>query len=207
MSAEKQVLDNATASNELPLGAVLTALLFSTSRPLSAEQLAEASGAELADVQGALGNLRSLYHEELFGFTLEEVSGGYQLRTSPRAATALQKLTPQRTKRLSRAALETLSVIAYKQPVQRAEIEAIRGVDALPTLRTLLDSKLIRMVGRKEAIGQPALYGTTEKFLERFGIAALEELPSVRELEEVLSDPGETEQGDPTAGAAAETTP
>ena len=98
-----------------------------------------------------------------------------------------------RSKRLSKAAAETLAIVAYRQPVQKAEIEAIRGVDAIQTVKTLLDAKLIRIVGRDTTPGTPALYGTTDVFLEKFGLADLSELPSVRELKELESEPDESE--------------
>lgn len=189
----------------LPLSAQIASLLFVSTRPLSLESLAELTRSDAESVDAALTALREELTEERFGFTLEEVGGSYQLRTTARSARVIHRLIPPRARRLSRAAAETLAVIAYKQPVQRAEIESIRGVDALPTLRTLLDARLIRIVGRESSPGMPALYGTTSVFLEKFGLRDLSELPTVRELMELAKDPGETETSD--AETVVEETP
>jgi segregation and condensation protein B len=178
----------------LPLSAILCAVLFVSSKPLSTQALADAAKAPVADVEEAIAQIRDLFNEQVHGFCLMEIAGAWQLRTNPEAARYIQRLIPPRAKRLSRAAAETLAVIAYKQPVQRAEIEAIRGVDALPTLKTLLDAKLIRIVGRADSAGHPALYGTTTAFLEKFGLRDLADLPTVRELEQLASEPGESEE-------------
>lgn len=119
------------------------------------------------------------------------MGGSYQYRSLPSLKPTIQKMVTAKMKRLSKAAAETLAVVAYKQPVTRAEIEAIRGVDALPTLRTLLDGILIRIIGREDTPGSPALYGTTDKFLERFGLADLSELPTIREVTELMDEPSE----------------
>ncbi|HQH27087.1 MAG TPA: SMC-Scp complex subunit ScpB [Oligoflexia bacterium] len=190
----------------LPLKAALGALLFASPRPLSLQVLAEAARADAADVEAALEELRQDFSAETHGITLSEVGQHYQLRTTPAAARVVQRLIPPRAKKLSRAAGETLAVIAYKQPVQRAEIEAIRGVDALPTLKTLLDAKLIRIVGRADSAGHPALYGTTQTFLEKFGLRDLSMLPSIRELEQLASEPGEAEEDDESGGLEDEAT-
>ena len=176
---------------QLSLIAKISAVLFVSPRPQTIDTFSKATGATAEEVETALHELACLYQEDLHGFSLVTVGDAYQLRTSPRAAKTIQALIPPRAKRLSRAAAETLAVIAYKQPVQRAEIESIRGVDALPTLKTLIESGLIRVVGRDSAAGQPALYGTTPKFLERFGLKDLSELPTVRELGQLSEDPGE----------------
>lgn len=185
----------------LPLGAIVSAIVFSAPKPLSLAQLEEATGEKAEVLEAVLANLKSLYQEETHGFTLCEVANGYQFRTSRRASGAITKLHAPKTKKLSRAAAETLAVIAYKQPVQRSEIEAIRGVDVLPTLKTLLEAKLIRMIGHDDAVGQPAIYGTTNLFLERFGLRDLSELPSIRELDYLAEEPGEAESETPSAEA------
>ena len=188
VGASEQELDTEV---RIPLPARITALLFVSSRPLSVEALAAAANVKPSTIERTLPKVAALYSDEINGFSLHEVAGGWQFRTSPGAAAAIQRLIPRGARRLSRAAAETLAVIAYKQPVQRAEIEAIRGVDALPTLKTLLDARLIRIVGRENAAGKPALYGTTKTFLEKFGLNDLSELPSPREIAELLEDPGE----------------
>ncbi|MFN8389198.1 MAG: SMC-Scp complex subunit ScpB [Bdellovibrionota bacterium] len=175
----------------LPLSAQLGSLLFVSPKPLTVETLAELTREQPEAVEIELERLKESFTEELHGFVLQEIAGAWQLRTVPGAARVVQRLIPPRARRLSRAAAETLAVIAYKQPVQRAEIEAIRGVDALPTLRTLIDARLIRIVGRESSPGQPALYGTTNVFLEKFGLRDLSELPTVREILELAKEPGE----------------
>ena len=176
---------------DLPLLARVSSLLFVSPRPLSIDTIAQATDATHEDVEVILAELANIYREEYHGFSLHQVGESYELRSSPKAASTIRRLIPARAKRLSRAAAETLAVIAYKQPVQRSEIEAIRGVDALPTLKTLLDAALIRVVGRDNSVGQPALYGTTTRFLERFGLRDLSELPTVRELSQLAAEPGE----------------
>ncbi len=181
-----------------PLGpaALVSSLLFVSPKPLSRDLLVQLSALPEEVVDQALAEIQALFQEEVHGFSLIAVTGGYQFRSAPAASEALRQLMRRRTRRLSRAAAETLAVIAYKQPVQRSEIESIRGVDALPTLRTLLDARLVRVVGHHDGPGQPALYGTTEYFLERFGLSDLSHLPGLRELEAVMNDPGESESGE-----------
>ena len=176
---------------EIPLSAQISAALFVSAKPISLTSLAEATGYSEEEIEEVLQNLAGLFQEDIHGVYLSTVQGGYQLRTSPGAIQLLRKMTPAKTRKFSKAAAETLAVIAYKQPVQRAEIEAIRGVDALPTLKTLLEAKVIRVIGRDNEIGKPALYATTEKFLERFGLNDLSELPTTREIQELENEPGE----------------
>ena len=183
--------ENSANVREIPLSAQISAALFVSAKPLSLSDLSNATGYSEEEIEEVLQNLAGLFQEEIHGVYLSTVQGGYQLRTSPGAISLLRKITPPKTKKFSKAAAETLAVIAYKQPVQRAEIEAIRGVDALPTLKTLLEAKVIRVIGRDNEIGKPALYATTEKFLERFGLNDLSELPTTREIQELESEPGE----------------
>lgn len=127
------------------------------------------------------------------GILLEKVAGGYQLRTNPSNQEFVRAYLETRPPRLSRASLETVSIIAYKQPVTRAEIEDVRGVDSQGAIKTLLDRRLIRVVGKKEVPGKPFLFGTTRDFLELFGLEGLSELPSISEIGEILGTFG---QGD-----------
>jgi segregation and condensation protein B len=180
-------------AESIPLSAQISAALFVSAKPVAISDLAEATGYSDEEVEEVLEQLVALYQAEVHGIYLAKVQDGYQLRTAPGALPLLRKLVPSKTKKFSKAAAETLAVIAYKQPVQRAEIEAIRGVDALPTLKTLLEAKVIRVIGRDNEIGKPALYATTEKFLERFGLKDLSELPTTREIQELESEPGEAE--------------
>jgi len=183
--------ENEPGYEPLEPAALVAAVLFSTSRPLRCEAIATLTELDAGEVERALVELTAIFTPRIHGFSLVEVNGGYQLRTAHEAAKTIRKLLHTRTRRLSRAAAETLAVIAYKQPVTRAAIEAIRGVDALPTLKTLIEQKLINIVGQESSIGQPALYGTTELFLERFGLKDLDGLPSERELVQLENEPGE----------------
>lgn len=174
----------------------VSGLLFVASRPLSFNAIKQAVNASPEEVETALEEVRELYRDELHGFSLHEVAGGFQFRTALGVSATIRRHKPPKQRRISKAAAETLAIIAYKQPVQRSEIEKIRGVDALPTLKTLLDNKLIRVVGHEDSVGQPALYGTTIEFLEVFGLSDLTDLPSIRELTELAHDPGEADLGD-----------
>ena len=167
------------------------ALLFVAHKPVKFDALKYAAHLTTEEVEQAIAEITEMFRDETHGFSLHEVAGGYQFRTAAGAAATIKRYRPPKQRRLSKAAAETLAIIAYKQPIQRTEIENIRGVDALPTLKTLLDAKLVRIVGHEDSAGQPALYGTTEEFLEVFGLMDLAELPSLRELTEVTSDPGE----------------
>ena len=117
------------------------------------------------------------------------MAGGYQLRTRPEYASYLRLLHRERPLRLSRAALETLAVVAYRQPVTRAEIEAVRGVEVDAVVRSLLDRQLVRIAGHREVPGRPMLYATTKRFLEVFGLGELDDLPTLREMEQLLPPP------------------
>jgi len=134
-------------------------------------------------------------------FEIWEVAGGFQLRTLPAFAGYVQASQPERPLRLSQAALETLAVVAYRQPVTRAEIEHVRGVDAGAVLRTLLERHLVRIAGHREVPGRPLLYATSRRFLEVFGLARIEDLPTLRELAELA--PEGPAGAHPTPGSVA----
>lgn len=192
------------SSEALPLIAQLSALLFVSPKSLRIEALRKATDAAEDEILSALELLAESYDTEVHGIELKEINGGWALRSSPRAARVIKRLIPPKAKQLSKAAAETLAVVAYKQPVHKADIEAIRGVDALPTLKTLLDAKLIKAIGREDTIGNPTLYGTTQTFLEKFGLRDLSQLPSIHDLEELEADPGEVEEVDYPADSAME---
>ncbi len=165
------------------------ALLFSCQTPLAAPRIAELAGLPRGDVLEAIDRLNVAYAETGRTFRIAAVALGFQLVTNPELAPILTKLHAERLPtRLSRAALETLAIIAFKQPVARAEIDAIRGVSASDrVLRHLLERKAIRIAGRADAPGRPLLYGTTREFLEYFGLASLTDLPRTEELEALLA--------------------
>jgi segregation and condensation protein B len=167
-----------------PLAQLLEAALFSACRPLTAEELATLDvDASPADVRVALEQLREHYDFNQHGVELVEMAGGYQILTRPVHAAAIERVQfTVRTPKLTAATLETLAVIAYRQPVGRLEIEEIRGVSAAGVLRSLQERGLIEVVGRSEALGRPLLYGTTPLFLELLGLRDLAELPKGEEL-------------------------
>lgn len=164
---------------------ILEALLLVSERPLLLEQAKEALGAEFqgVDSRRLLAELAQEYAAANRGIRILEVAEGFQLVTDPELYPYVTRLTHRvRRVRLSRPALETLAVVAYRQPVTRVEIEQVRGVDASGVLDTLLKFNLVRITGRKEAVGRPLLYGTTREFLDHFGLKSLEDLPSLEEL-------------------------
>jgi len=165
------------------LPAVLESLLLAAGQPVPIARLVDALGGPgRAEVQKALEALRT-HHERLgSGIRVVYVGGAWQLRTPPEHAPWVRRLLRERPPRISRPMLETLAIIAYRQPCTRLEIEAIRGVDADAVLTTLTERRLVRVMGRKEAPGRPLLYGTTREFLEVFGLPDLNALPTLREL-------------------------
>lgn len=173
--------------------AIIEALIFANGEPIAPSTIASILDSDERTIEGLIGNIKERYAAPEFGFELVRVAGKYQFRTKESFSEAVVKLKEEKPRRLSIPALETLSIIAYRQPVTRHDIEGIRGVDAIPTIKTLLDRELIRIVGHKSTVGQPALFGTTEKFLEIFGLGSLTDLPSLRELKEVEAEPGESE--------------
>lgn len=167
-----------------PLPQLLEAALFAANRPVTAEELvALDADASLAEVRAALDELREHYDFDGHAVELVELAGGFQLLTRPALAAAIERAQfAVRASKLSAAMLETLAVIAYRQPVGRAEIEEIRGVSASGVLRTLQERGLIEVTGRSEGLGRPLLYGTTPYFLELLGLPDLQNLPRAEEL-------------------------
>ena len=178
---ETQVADDAQAK------AILEAIVYVTDEPLSAQQMAAALGQPLDKIKRLLDELVEEYARPERGLSIREVAGGYKMSTKAEHHEAVRafvkKLTPPL--KLSLAALETLAVVAYKQPVTAPEIMDIRGVQGAGVLKTLLDRKLIAESGRKKVVGQPILYKTTKDFLVQFGLKDLGELPTIKEFEEL----------------------
>jgi segregation and condensation protein B len=139
-------------------------------------------------VAKALDELREEYRRARRGFVLAELADGYQLRSRPEHAEYIRRLQVSRPARISRAALETLAIIAYRQPATRADIEYLRGVDSGGVIKSLLDKRLVRIVGKKDMPGRPLLYGTSREFLEFFGLRSLEDLPSLKEFTELTAE-------------------
>lgn len=171
---------------------IIEALLFASDAPLSAEDLARGEEElDEAGVEAAVAALRSEYEAQERAFQVYEIAGGYQLLTRPEYSPHLERFeTVPRNTRLSAAALEVLAIVAYRQPIGRSEVEEIRGVGSSHVLRTLQELDLIDVVGRGEGLGRPLLYGTTQRFLDHFGFASLEDLPKPDELPVVLTARG-----------------
>jgi len=166
--------------------AIVEALIFASDTPLSAERLKDLLGElDRKAIQEILQDIELEYRQRCGGLCLMEVAGGYQFRTKTEYAPWIKKLRGIRPIPLSPAAMETLSVAAYRQPVTRQEIEKIRGVDVSGSLKGLLEKKLVRIVGRKNVPGKPIMYGSTKRFLEVFDLKDLSELPTLREITEM----------------------
>ncbi|HQR08744.1 MAG TPA: SMC-Scp complex subunit ScpB [Gemmatales bacterium] len=160
----------------------LEAVLFAADEPLSPRKLASLLQLEGVDVvRRLIKRLTSLYELDNDAFQIVELAGGYQLRTREAFLPWLLKLQPSPTLHLSAAARETMTMIAYRQPATRADLEALRGVSCVEVLRVLLEKGLIRIVGRDKTLGRPVQYGTTKLFLQMVGLKSLEELPALRE--------------------------
>jgi segregation and condensation protein B len=174
-------------NTDAPLKAILEAIVYVTDEPLSAQQMAAALERPIDVVKRLLDELVAEYAAPGHGLSIREVAGGYKMATKAEHHEAVRafvkKLTPPL--KLSLAALETLAVIAYKQPVTTPEIMDIRGVQGASVLQTLLDRKLIAEAGRKNVVGKPILYKTTKEFLVQFGLKDLTELPTLKEFEEL----------------------
>ena len=168
------------------LQSILESLLLVSDKPLSLSRLVEIlPEATEASIREALSQIQIIRGEESSGIDLVEVGGGFQFRTKPDNSPWIFLLNKAKPIRLSRASLETLSIVAYRQPVTRPEIDEIRGVDSGPVLRHLLERNFVRILGKREEPGNPLIYGTTKEFLEFFGLNTLSDLPTLREYSEL----------------------
>jgi segregation and condensation protein B len=168
---------------------IVEALILGSPEPISAARIADiVPFCKPALASELVAELNAEYRDQSRAFEIAEVAGGWQLRTLPEFAVYLQQTLQNRPTRLSQAALETLAVIAYRQPVTRAEVEHVRGVDAGAVLRSLIERKLVRIAGHRDVPGRPMLYATTRRFLEVFELSRLEDLPSLRDLQELAPD-------------------
>jgi segregation and condensation protein B len=179
--------DRSSGNEDEQLQAILEAIVYITDEPLTAQQIAAAIGQPIDKVKHALDQLVADYAKPVRGLSIREIAGGYKMATKAEHHEAVRafvkKLTPPL--KLSLPALETLAVIAYKQPVTTPEIMDIRGVQGAGVLKTLLDRKLIAEAGRKDVVGRPLTYKTTKEFLVQFGLKDLKELPTLKEFEEL----------------------
>jgi segregation and condensation protein B len=167
------------------LRAALESILFVADRPLTLDELRLATGVAQDVIAASLAELVQARQDGASGIVLHEVGGGWQLRTATESAEFVRKFLQVKPQRLTRAALETLAIIAYRQPVTRPEVEDVRGVDSGAVMKALLERKLIKMLGKKEEIGRPILYGTSREFLEFFALRDLTSLPTLREFQEL----------------------
>lgn len=162
---------------------IIELLIFSSGEPINISSIKEITGFPEEEIKLLLDELIMEYEARNGGIVIKEIAGGYQMITNPQYAGWVKKIKKNINQvRLSMAALETLAIIAYKQPIIKAEIEQIRGVNSDGAIKTLLERRLIRIVGKKEAPGRPFLYGTTKEFLEYFGLKDLTELPTLKDL-------------------------
>ncbi|HKL49247.1 MAG TPA: SMC-Scp complex subunit ScpB [Desulfuromonadales bacterium] len=179
----------------IELQRILESLLFAADTPLKLERLAEMTGQDRKKVRDVLERIGNDLESSRRGIRLVEVAEGFQLRTPAESAEWVRLLNSTRPFRFSRAALESLAIIAYRQPITRAEIDYLRGVDSGGVVKTLLDKKLIRILGKKDVAGKPLIYGTSREFLELFGLRDLSELPSLKEFSELaLEEEEDVEQ-------------
>ncbi|MFH1018802.1 MAG: SMC-Scp complex subunit ScpB [Pseudomonadota bacterium] len=198
------------------LKSILESLLFLSEKPLPLPRIVEiVSEFPEAEIAAVLAEMKTERADESSGMDLVEVGGGWQLRTKGANSPWIFKLNKARPVRLSRAALETLAIVAYRQPVTRPEVDEIRGVDSGPVLRNLLERNLLKILGKREEPGSPLIYGTTKEFLEFFGLNTLSDLPSLREytelgdescakLEELLAREGVVPEMEPAGSLDAE---
>ncbi len=190
--------ETAEPQNNSDLKAIIEAAIYITDEPLTAEQIASGLDAPMEQVRQILSALVDEYSARDRGLSIRELAGGYKMSTKPEHHESIRQFVKrlQPPLKLSLAALETLAVVAYKQPITAPEIMDIRGVQGAGVLKTLLDRKLIAAAGRKDVLGKPIMYKTTREFLVQFGLSSLAELPTLKEFEELgrfaLSDSEET---------------
>lgn len=195
--------------DDLDLRPIIEAVLHVATEPLSLARLCQLlDGADPAQVSACIAELREAYRCNHHGISIVEVGGGFEMVTVAEAAPWIRKLYATKSApRLSKPSLETLAIIAYKQPLTRPEIESIRGVDAAGVVKTLMDRRLVKIVGRKDVPGRPMMFGTTKDFLLAFGLNDLADLPTLRDFAEIARASDATrDEADPALTAPAEET-
>lgn len=179
------------------LKSIVESLFFISDVPLTLERLcAILEEYDRSALRDAVASLREEYAESGRGIHLAEVAGGYQLRSRPENADFIRRLIKGKSFKFSRSSLETLAVIAYRQPITRAEVEYLRGVDSGGVLKTLLEKKMVRILGKKDIPGKPLIYGTTREFLETFNLKDLAGLPTLKDIQELAGTFGDGEQAE-----------
>ena len=180
------ITTSATDRERTNLKGLVEALVFATDKPIKVGELARLTDAAPKLIRVLLLELAEDYKPR--GIQLSEVAGGYLFRTNVRYGSFVRELTQQKPVRLSRAQLEALAILAYRQPITRPEIDEIRGVDSGPVLKMLLERELVRILGKRDEVGRPLIYGTTPEFLEFFGLKSLKDLPNLREFTELTDE-------------------
>ncbi len=167
---------------------IVEALIFASDIPISIKKICQiVDDLDESEAKTIVGDIGNKFDNDSGGFILKKIAGGYEFVTSPRFALWVQKLASDKKRtRLSQAGLEIAAIVAYRQPIIRAEIEKIRGVDCGGSIRTLLEKKLITIVGREKSPGRPLIYATTDEFLRYFGVDSLEDLPKIEEIGEIM---------------------
>lgn len=184
---DEEEVDAITPTSLGRLKAIVESLVFASDQPVTVKQLQTLTREkDPKEIQNVLDELEAEYAER--GIVLHNVAGGYQFRTHPQNSAWVQQIVAGKPVRLTRAQLEVLAIIAYRQPITRPEIEEIRGVDSGSPIRVLMERNLIRILGKKEEPGRPMLYGTTKEFLEFFNLKELKDLPTLREFHELTED-------------------
>jgi len=173
--------------------AIIESLLFVSTEPLSVQDIGKLIDLEKKDIQEIILEIQEEYEKDCHGFQLTQVAGGYLFTTKVQYEPYIEKLLKPQLNTLSHAALETLAIIAYKQPITRGEIEGIRGVKVDKIVSTLVEKKLIEEIGRKEGPGRPIIYGTTKEFLKYFGLNDISQLPKIEDI--IGGDVAEKEAG------------
>jgi len=174
----------------MSLSAIIESLIFAAESPLSLDRLCDLlQEYERNQLKVSLGELVVFYEERQGGIQLVEVAGGWQFRTSPELQEYVARHIRTKAAKFSPSALETLAIIAYRQPITRTEVEYLRGVDCGGVIKTLLDKKLVRILGKKEIPGRPLIYGTSKEFLEVFGLKDLKSLPTLKEIQALDQTP------------------
>jgi segregation and condensation protein B len=197
-------VQEATEISRAHLRGLLEALVFASDKPLKTAELARLASARRKQVVELMEELRADFAPR--GVVLDEVAGGWLFRTSAKYAPFVRDLAGEKPVRLTRAQVETLAITAYRQPITRPEIDEIRGVDSGATLKVLLERDLLRILGKKDEPGRPLLYGTTNQFLEFFGLKSLKDLPTLKEFTELSEESrlvAEAELGDVVPGVAS----
>lgn len=185
-SSFEKILAKARKLTDPQIRNAIESVLFVAPQPLTLDQLFDTTGIDREKLEKALHELRMSRVDG--GIMLHEVAGAWQLRTVPEAAEYVRRFLKVKPQRLTRAAVETLALIAYRQPVTRPEIEDVRRMDSGAVLKALLDRRLIKIVGKKEEVGRPILYGTSREFLEFFALKSLSALPTLREFQELSEE-------------------